>query len=297
VNGKPEYLSPRIVARLANMSLVARSVVEGYAAGLHKSPFHGASVEFAEYRQYTPGDDLRHFDWKVYAKTDRTYVRLFEEETNLTAHLVVDASRSMAYSSDGMSKFDYAAHIAAALAYVLIAQRDTVGLLTVDDEIRSWIPPKGAGGQLKTILDTLEATSCERTTRLSKALHLLAGALKRRGLVVVVSDLLEEPAEVMKALKHLRHDKHELIVFHVLDSAELRFPFKGLHEFRDLETGDRLVVDAHVLRDKYIERVNSAIDALRRECRVSGIDYVVADTSVPADDRILRYLGGRARAK
>jgi len=286
-----------MVSKLANLNLVAKSVVEGYAAGLHKSPFHGASIEFAEYRQYVPGDDLRHFDWKVYAKTDRSYIRLFEEETNLTAHLVVDASRSMAYSSNGMSKLDYACHIAAALAYVLIAQRDTVGLLAVDDEIRAWIPPKSSGGQLKTILDTLEEVSCRGATGLSKALHLLAEAMKRRGLVVVISDLLEEPRNVTTALKHLRHDKHEVIVFHVLDAGELRFPFKGLHEFRDLETGEKLVVDAHVLRDKYLERIGGAMRALRAECGAAGIDYVVTDTTVPVEDRILRYLGRRSRTK
>jgi len=290
-----KYLKPSTVARLKNMSLVARGVVEGFIAGLHKSPYHGFSVEFAEHREYVPGDETRHLDWTVLARTDRYYVKLFEEETNLRAHIVLDTSKSMSYRSNGLSKLEYASFLAAALAYLMVRQQDQVGLITCDTEIRNRILPHSTPMHLNHLLRTLEAITPGGETSISKVFHVLAESIKKRGLIIIISDLFDDDKEVMKALRHFRHKKHEVIIFHVLDDYERTFPFDRLTNFIDLETGERLQVDPRYVREEYLKQMKEFVDNYRRECSESAIEYVPTDTSVPFDLMLTAYLSKRKR--
>jgi len=276
-----KYLKPSTVARLKNMSLVARGVVEGFIAGLHKSPYHGFSVEFAEHREYVPGDETRHLDWTVLARTDRYYVKLFEEETNLRAHIVL--------------KLEYASFLAAALAYLMVRQQDQVGLITCDTEIRNRILPHSTPMHLNHLLRTLEAITPGGETSISKVFHVLAESIKKRGLIIIISDLFDDDKEVMKALRHFRHKKHEVIIFHVLDDYERTFPFDRLTNFIDLETGERLQVDPRYVREEYLKQMKEFVDNYRRECSESAIEYVPTDTSVPFDLMLTAYLSKRKR--
>ncbi|MBI4602665.1 MAG: DUF58 domain-containing protein [Planctomycetes bacterium] len=289
------FLDPQAVSRLGPLEIVARSVVEGSISGLHKSPFHGFSVEFTEYREYSPGDDLRTFDWKAYARTDRTYVKLFEEETNLKAHVLLDASRSMEYRSGGaqLSKLDCARYLAASLAYLLVRQRDSVGLVVLGGGIQRWIPPRGGAGHLHDLLGALEEVRTADATGLAPSLHRLADGIKTRGLVILLSDLLDDPAAVRGALRHFRHNRHEVVVLHVLDPAELRFPFTGLCNFRDMETGQRVELQPQVFREEYLAAMEGFTSGYRRFASESAMDYEVVDTAVPFDRWLAGYLHRR----
>ncbi len=231
------FLRPDVVSKLSGMEIKARLVVEGFIAGLHKSPYHGFSVEFAEHRQYMPGDPLKNVDWKVYAKTDRFFIKEFEEETNLKAYILLDTSGSMGYSSNGVNKLEYSSYLSAALSYLMLKQRDAVGLVVFDQSIRKYIPPKSAlKSHLHVLLEELDKIEPSFTTNINTALHLMAERIKRRGLIILISDLFDDPNEVINGLKHFRHKKHEVIVFHVLDPKERSFSFPELAIFKDLET-------------------------------------------------------------
>jgi uncharacterized protein (DUF58 family) len=277
------------------MDLVARLVVEGFITGLHRSPYHGFSVEFSEYRPYLPGDPTRHLDWKILGKTERFYVKRFEEETNLKAYLVVDASASMGYASGGTSKLEYASMLAAALTYLMLLQRDAVGLLTFDTAVRTFLPPRSVLSTFHAVLPVLDRLRPEGETDLARIFHDLAERIKRRGLIVVFSDLMDEPAPVLNALKHFRHQKHEVIVFHILDPMERTLSFDSDAVFVDLESGERLHTDPRQIQADYRDSMENFIGRIRKECRNSGIDYETIVTDQPFDTALFRYLSKRKR--
>jgi uncharacterized protein (DUF58 family) len=291
-----KYLQPSVVAQLANMELRARLVVEGFITGLHKSPYHGFSVEFTEHRQYLPGDEIKHIDWKAYGKTDRYYIKEFEEETNLKSYLILDASRSMDYGSDGhLRKVEYASYIAAALAYLMVEQRDAVGLTIYDERVRTLLPPRATKLYLKQILRELENLKPGNKTATAQSLHEVAERIKRRGLVVVLSDLFDDPKHVTTALKHFRHKGNEVIVMQVLDPIERSFGFGSDALFRDMETGEELMTQPWHIQNAYRESFQEFLDYYKRECRENAIDYVLLDTSTPFDKALFEYLSKRRR--
>ena len=290
------YLQPDVVAKLSNMELVARLVVEGFITGLHKSPYHGFSVEFAEHRQYMPGDDIKHLDWKIYGRTDRYYIKEFEEETNLKAYLIFDASRSMAYASEGrITKLEYASYIAAALAYLMIQQRDAVGLAVYDETIRTYMPPHATRSYLKEILRNLELLEASNKTGTAQSLHEIAERLKRRGLVIILSDLFDKPEEVTAAFKHFRHKKNEVIVMQVLDPLERSFAFGSDAIFKDLETKEELLTQPYHIQKSYQATMRKFLETYKKECREHAIDYVLLDTRTPFDVALFQYLSKRKR--
>jgi uncharacterized protein (DUF58 family) len=291
-----KYYDPTRLAKLGNLQLLARAVVEGYISGLHRSPFKGFSAEFAEYREYLPGDDLKRFDWKVFARSDRQYIREYEEETNMTVTLLLDASGSMAYRSDGISKLAYGCYLAAALTYLMVQQRDQVGLVIFDEALRERIPPRSSPAHMKYILDRLEQVAPKGRTGLAQCLHPIAGGLKRRGLVVMISDLMDETDSVMNLFQHFRHERHELIVFHVLDDAEIEFPFQGLIEFRDLETRGKMQLRAEVVREAYRQKFHEFIERYRGECTRAKIDYQLVNTKTPFERMLAAYLRKREKS-
>jgi uncharacterized protein (DUF58 family) len=293
--GGARFLDPVVVSQLGTLELKARAIVEGFLLGLHRSPFRGFSVEFAEYRQYMPGDDPAFVDWKVYARSDRHYVKRFEQETNLPCHLLVDTSASMHYSSGGVTKLEYAQYLSAALAWLLTQQRDAVGLLAFDHAIRAHLPPSTRPGHLRSLLMTLEALQPGERSDLGRPLHALAEMISRRGLVVIFSDLLDEPARVIDGLRHVRYRGMEVIVFHLMDHAELTFPFDGSMRFRDPESEQEVLASPGAVRDEYLRRLKALNDEYERELRLTGIDYCLVDTSTPLDYALLKYLSARKR--
>jgi uncharacterized protein (DUF58 family) len=291
-----KFLLPQVVATLANMELRARLVVEGFIAGLHRSPYHGFSVEFAEHRPYMPGDEIRHIDWKIYGRTDRFYIKQYEEETNLKAYLILDTSKSMTYASPGqMPKLEYASYLAASLAYMMVKQQDAVGLATFDETITAYLPPHATRPYLKQLLLTLQTLRGGKGTAAGKSLHLVAERIRRRGLVIILSDLLDEPDQVIAALKHFRHKKNEVIVMHILDPLERSFGFDQDATFRDLETAEVLAAQPWHIRAGYREAIGGFIDRYKRECREHRIDYVLLDTRTPFDIALIEYLSKRER--
>ena len=285
-----KYLHPEVVSKLASMDLRARLVVEGFITGLHKSPYHGFSVEFAEHRQYMPGDEIKHVDWKVYGKTDRFYVKQFEEETNLKSYILIDASASMGYSSGQISKLEYASYLAGALAYLMIRQRDAVGLITFDDKIRRYLPPRSVTTYLNQLLLELDNTKSSSKTNIAAALHEMAERIKRRGLIILFSDLLDEPQEVFNGLRHFRHKNHEVIVFQTLDPMEINFAFNKDLVLKDLETGEELSTQAWHIRDEYQRQVSNFINSYKKFCREHRIDYVLLNTKENFERALFEYL-------
>ena len=291
------YLDARAVARLGKINLVARGVVEGFITGLHRSPYHGFSVEFSEHRAYAPGDELRHVDWKSLARTDRWVVKLFENETNVRSYILLDKSASMAYGSGEMRKIDYACYLAGCLAYLMIRQQDSVGLVSFDEAVGRFIAPRSTASHLSVLLEELEAIKAEKKTHLARTFHDLAENMKRRSLVIILSDLLDDEQEVKKALHHFRHRKHEVILFHILDHAEHEFPFARLADFVDMETGERLQVDPRYARDAYLEEIGAFLKRFKLECARSLVEYVPVDTATPFDLMLTRYLATRGKAR
>ena len=290
-----QYLDPAVIARLGTLELKARTIVEGFLSGLHRSPFKGFSVEFAEYRQYIHGDDLATIDWKVYARSDRYYVKKFEEETNLDCHLLVDASGSMGYGSHGLTKFEYGACVAASIAYLMNRQRDASGLMAFDDRVVEMLPASARPGHLRTLLLTLDRLRLGRETNLSKPIHQLAESLSKRGLVVLISDLLDDPDAVVRALKHFRYRGTDVIVFQILDPDELDFPFDRATRFEDLETSEEVMAVPGLVRDHYLHEIGRLIDTYRRELGAAGIDYQLLRTTDPLELALLSYLATRSR--
>lgn len=289
------FLDPEVVSKIARMDVRARLVVEGFVAGLHKSPYKGFSVEFSEHRQYMPGDPLRHVDWKVYAKSDKFYVKEYEEETNLRAYIAIDASGSMGYSSGGMSKFDYATHLAAALSYLMLRQQDSVGLTLFDTSIRRHIGPRASARQLHVLLQELATAQPAQTTNIQASLRAMTERIRRRGLIIIISDLFDDPPALLSALKYFRHRKHEVILFHVLDKEETDFGFEREALFEDMETKQEVVVEPWRIRSEYRAKVREWSDAIKRECREHLIDYVMMSTRTPFDVALASYLEKRAR--
>ncbi len=289
------YLDPAVLARLGTLDLKARTVVEGFLSGLHRSPFKGFSVEFAEYRQYMPGDDLTTIDWKVYARSDRYYVKKFEEETNVECRLLVDVSASMAYGRRGVTKIEYASYLAASLAYLMTGQRDAVGLAAFGDAVVSMLPPSVRPGHLSAILASLDKLRPSGPTGVAKPFHQMADSLAKRGLVIVISDLLDDPAHVIEGLKHFRFRGTDVIVFHVLDNDELTFPFEVPARFVDPETLEEVSAAPDDVRRHYLAELRQFVDRYERELRVAGIDYCRLDTSQPLDHALMAYLRTRAR--
>lgn len=291
-----EYLNPDVISRLASLDLRARLVVEGFITGLHKSPYHGFSVEFAEHRQYMPGDEIKYIDWKVYGRTDRFYIKQFEEETNLKGYVILDASASMGYHSEGrISKFDYAVSLAAALAFLMIKQQDAVGAGLYDTELRGFLPARSRASYLQEILKLFTAAQPAHGTGTARALNLMAERIKRRGLVVVISDFFDDPDQVITALKHFRHKQNEVLALQILDPLERTFNFGGDATFKDMESGEELVTQPFQIRKAYAEAMTDFTDRIKRECRQHGIDYALLDTSVPYDVALIEYLSKRRR--
>ena len=299
--GKYRYVQPEALAKLGKLPLVARAVVEGFITGLHRSPYHGLSVEFSEHREYVPGDNPRNLDWLALARTDRYYIKQYEEETNLRAHILLDCSASMGYryTPDKLTKLEYGCYLAAALAFLMVRQQDPVGLVSFDEKIRHFLPPRTSTIHLNRLLQHLETLEPGNLTSLSDTFHDLAERIKRRGLIIIISDLLDQDTnerDVMRGLTHFRHKKHEVLLFHVLDSAELDFPFGRLSEFVDMETGERLQADPAYVRDEYKRQLQAFLDAYRRDCAAGHIDYVLANTSTPYDWLLRVFLDKRKRA-
>jgi len=285
---------PSTLARYGRLVMVARTVVEGFLKGVHKSPYKGFSIEFAEHRQYYPGDEIRRIDWRVYGKTDRFFVKEFEEETNLQAHILVDASGSMAYKGAGPSKFEYAQFIAASLAYLMLHQLDAVGLVVHDTKIRDRLPPKVHSKHLLHLLRTLEKTQPGGETTLAPLWHDLAGHMARRGMIIILSDCFDRVDDVLYALRHLRHRRHEVLLFHILAPEELDFPFKKWTQFRNLEAvGHNMLVDPQRLRQEYLNNVQAFCRQLREEAGLMQVDYHLMRTDEPVEKALGYYLTKR----
>jgi uncharacterized protein (DUF58 family) len=293
--GQARYLDPAVVARLGTIDLKAKTIVEGFLTGLHRSPFKGFSVEFAEYRQYLPGDDLATLDWKIYARTDRHVVKKFEEETNLECHILLDVSRSMGYGSHAVTKLEYASYLAGALAYLMNRQRDAVGLLTFDERIRALLPASARPGHLKAVLVTLERLTLGTRTDIAKPLSDLVEAISKRGLVVLISDLLDEPDRIIEGLKHFRYRGTDVVVSQVLDPHELNFPFERAARFRDVESDEEVVAVPAAVRDGYKARLDAMVTNFRTVLGQNGIDYTLLDTSQPLEVALLAYRQTRRR--
>jgi uncharacterized protein (DUF58 family) len=286
-----KYLRPEVIRQVARLDLRAKFIVEGFLSGLHASPFHGFSVEFSEHRKYVPGDDLKDLDWSVYAKTDKYYLKKFQAETNVTGYLVMDLSASMAYTfRQELTKFDYAICLAAALGYLMIHQQDPVGLVTFDTAIRASLPPRSKRTQLGSMLALLANLKPAGKTDVATCLHQLASRIRSKSLVMLFSDLLTDPAPVLQSLHHLRHRGNEVILFHVLDEAEVHFPFEGVIEFEDVEEEGKLTLDARGMRSDYMNAVAEFREVYRRECAKANIDFVAMDTSVGFDKALMEYL-------
>ena len=295
--GDRRFLDPAVVARLGHLDVRARLVVEGFISGMHRSPFHGFSVEFAEHRPYMPGDPLKNIDWKVWARSDRYLVKQYTEETNLRCHLLLDLSGSMAFRSPraAMSKIEYAKSISAALAYLMIHQQDAVGALLFAEHPVSYVPARAVRSHLDVLFKTFAAHEPRGKTRLGPALHELAERIKRRGLVILCSDLMDRPEDVLSGLQHFRHRNHEVVVLHILDPDEIEFPYTDTATFVDMESEERLTTEPWEIARRYREKLDAWTDFYRRNCRERLIDYVQIDTRTPFDRALLAYLEKRAR--
>ena len=288
------YLKPEVIRQIKRLDLRAQFIVKGFLHGLHASPFHGFSVEFSEHRKYTPGDDPKDIDWLIYAKTDKYYVKKFEAETNITGYLVMDLSRSMGYTyRQELTKFEYAVCLAAALCYLMIQQQDPVGLLTFDEKIRNSLAPKSRRRHLADVLSILSKLEPRGKTDVAASLVQISAMLRHASLIMIFSDLLADPEPVLQALHLLRHGGHDVIVFHILDEAETRFPFDGMVELEEPETRQRLQLDAGNFRRDYLAELEAFRERYRRECFQSRIDYVGLDTSMQFDRALTEYLVSR----
>lgn len=288
-------LDPHTLAKLKGLHLRARHVVEGYVAGLHRSPYQGFSIEFAEHREYSPGDDLRHLDWKVYGKTDKLYLKRYEDETNLICHLVIDTSESMTYRGPdaALSKFEYAQCVAASLAWLVLHQQDAVGLVTFDDQIHTFLRPSSSPAQLKQIVQTLEAAKPAAKTSLGPILHELARRWTKRAIVIIFSDAFDDLNALLEGLKHLRHQRHDVALIQVLDMAEVDFPFQGPMQFNGLEQMLPIQVDPVAIRTAYLDELSAFRNKLELGCRAQQIDYALARTDRPVDLVLSSYLRAR----
>ncbi len=284
------FIDPKTLTRIASLELIARTVVDGFISGLHRSPHLGFSVNFAEYRAYRPGDDIRKIDWKVYGRTDRFFVKEYEGETNTSIHLILDCSRSMAYGSQGIRKLEYGQFLAASLGYFAFQQRDAVGFVSYDEDVIDYVPARGSIGHLNTVLHAIERAHPGEKTDFVKPLVSVSSRLRRRGIVVVISDLYDEPANVMDGLRHLAFRGNDVIVFQVLDPAELRFDFPNAAQFVDMETRAEMHVIPDYVRAGYRQVLNKQIAEYEKECLKDRMDFLLIDTSQPLDSALFSYL-------
>ncbi len=284
------FIDPKTLTRIASLELVARMVVDGFVSGLHRSPHLGFSVNFAEYRAYRPGDDIRKIDWKVYGRTDRFFIKEYEGETNTGLHLILDCSRSMAYGSWGIRKLEYGQFLAASLGYFAFRQRDAVGFISYDEEIIDYVPARGSIGHLNTVLHAIERAHPGEKTDFVKPLVSVSSRLRRRGIVVVISDLYDEPANVMDGLRHLASRGNDVIVFQILDPNELRFDFPNAAQFVDMETRAEMHVIPDYVRAGYRQVLNRQIAEYEKECLKDRMDFLLIDTSQPLDSALFSYL-------
>jgi uncharacterized protein (DUF58 family) len=287
------FVDPRVLARIGNLELVARSVVDGFINGIHRSPFYGASVDFAEHRGYTPGDDIRRVDWRLYARTDRFYIKQYEADVNSNFSVLLDVSKSMGYGSSSMTKLDYAKMLAGCLTYLVHRQRDRVGFISFDDDLVEYVPPSAK--HMETILHVLDRLKPSKPGSLQAPLHKMAEHFGRRGVLVLISDFYEEPDAVLEAVSPLRARGNDLIVFHLLDEAELNFTFSNPSAFEDLESGEQVPVVPDVLAEQYRELVKAHTTALSERFTANRIDYTLVNTSSPLDHALFSYLSARER--
>ena len=293
-----KYLDPKVLAKIGKLDLKARLIVEGFISGLHKSPFHGFSVEFAQHREYVPGDDTRHIDWKVFGKSDRYYIKQYEQETNLKSYILLDTSESMGYASDGMTKLEYGGCIAASLAYLMLQQQDAVGLALFGEQVREFIRDSGHPSHLKLLTHRIEQIQPEGKTQVRGILDDLAERIKRRGLIILISDLFVNVDDLLRALRHFRHKRHEVIVFHVLDEFERTFPFTDLTLFKGLEQYPQVFAEPRSLRKDYLAEFDNFVRQVKQGCRRHSIDYVQLSTSDSLEVALSSYLAARmARTK
>ena len=284
-----------MVAMLNSISMKAKLVVEGYIIGQHRSPYHGFSVEFAEHRSYEPGDEVKHIDWKLYGKTNRLFVKRYEEETNLRAHLILDTSKSMSYTSNKVSKLEYGSYLLAALSYLMISQQDAAGVVLFDEKIRTFIPPKSTPSHLNTLLNALDVPTSGDDTKIESVLHEMAERINKRGLVIIISDLLDEPENILNGLKHFRHKNQEVILFHILDRNELEFEFDSRTKFVDMESRDAITTDPWHIKNDYKNLILDLQKYYKRNCRLNKIDYVPLFTDDNLDKGINEYFNKRQR--
>lgn len=288
------FLDPQLLASLSNLEIKARTVVEGMIEGQHKSPFKGFNVEFSEYRQYVPGDPLKDIDWKVYGRTDKFYIKEHEQETNLSGYMVLDTSGSMSYKGAGsMSKLDYAATLAASLSYLMLKQQDSVGLVTFADGLNKIIRPRTGIGHLKAICEELEHIEATDKTDIGESLGVVGQTMKKRGIFVMFSDLMDNAEVIINRLRQLKSRRHEIVLYHVLDRDEISFPFDDMTVFKDLEDKSEITTDAYFLRNEYLKRIRQMINTFRSALRKSGIDYLLADTSMPLEANLRSFFTRR----
>lgn len=291
------FIDPTVLATLDNLEMRARVVVEGFLAGLHKSPRRGFSVEFTDYRHYARGDDLRHVDWKLYGRSDKMYIKQYEDETNVRCYILLDSSASMGYQSDSMSKLEYGRTLASALAYFIMRQRDAVGLITFDEKVREFLPPRARQLHLIQIMRALHDITPANKTNTVRPLAELAASLRNKSLVILISDMLEDETSTIQTLRQLRAMGNEVILFHVLDEQELHFNFNESSEFIDMETGESHITAPGAVRNAYLDNLNRYLAESRRQCQSGGVDYCLLNTSLPLDKALASYLTRRARLR
>jgi uncharacterized protein (DUF58 family) len=295
MNQEISFLDPKVLASISNLELRARTVVEGFLSGLHKSPHRGFSVEFTDYRHYNPGDDIRHMDWKIYARSGEYFIKQYQDETNVRGHILLDCSASMGYGSDSMTKLEYGRTLACALSYFMFSQKDAVGLTAFDNRIREYLPSRYRRGHLMQILRALAHVIPGEGTNLTRPISDLAFGLNRKSMAVVISDLLDDEAAVVKGLQHLRFKGNDVIVFHIMDNAELTFPFERISDFEDSESHETVAVVPQSMRQAYLEELEKFCGFYRQKCRASGIDYCLLNTAKPLDMALSSYLSKRAK--
>jgi len=292
-----KYLSPDIISNISSLSLKARLLVEGLIVGMHKSPYHGFSVEFSEHRSYNPGDEIRNIDWKIWGKTDKYFVKEYEEETNLLSHIILDQSSSMSYSSTSITKLEYAKTLAASLAYLMLKQQDGVGLTLFDSKIRAHIAPKSKSNHINSLFKVMEESIPGPDTKIGDILHLSAESIKKKGLVIIISDFLDDFESIISGIKHYRYKGHEVILFHIIDDQELNLNFDERIEFIDLETNETIVTDPWHIKDDYQAGVKQFCNNLKVNCRKNKVDYTLLNTNQPIEEALFDYLLKRRKIR
>jgi len=297
-----KLLDPDVLARMSRLELVARQAVEGFLSGKHPSPYHGSSVEYADHRPYTIGDEISKIDWKILARTDKHYVKLFEEQTNARATILLDMSRSMAFSGEAknkknptISKYEYGAFLASAIAYLMLQQNDAVGLVTFDSKVREYVPGRTTASHFRRMIDVMQNATLKDETTIAPILHEMAGRLPGRGLIILISDLIDDVDTIADGLAHFRYERNDVIVFHIVDPDELEFPYQRMTRFRDMEGGGTIIANAQTVRAKYLERMQEFLTQVRGVCHERDVSYELARTDTPYEQLLTAYLHQRSR--